>query len=760
MQQSAYQIDRQYSETFAVPLNDSAYFVGVGSSVDVFELTNDGAVFLDSKNLGTSNAFHSSTIGHNGGLYIAGPFDHSWSSPNFLGTDVGVWTLNASGENSFTQFPELQEYDWDTSIDAVGDTILISWRNGFELVYRLINAEDESYSDITIAANEGGAQTLQNPVSGLMDEETAYFVYEDLKSGSIISTILSLDGSSKKTIELFDDSRDSAHVDGVDSAEQDGRVAAAYQANDTEALGDSAGSDIVVTIFNQNSKELSFRANQAFIGDQRAPKVAFTDSGNVLVAYTDVSKAETNLELYSEQGAFLSGETLESSTTYGSGFSRLDDGALLFAYTDYTAGGAAVLKLKDNGSALLAEPVVSSEEPDLDEEAPSIASPDAIGRITENSGANQVVYIAEADDSSNVDFSLKSDNSDDSDSFTIDGSTGKVTLTEDPDFETKSSYNFTVVATDAEGNEAEQPIGLDVRDQLDGLLTARTGEVLSGMDVSVIDVPEGESGFYIRPVSLGKVSEVELVLKASQPVESLDFEIRDDNALGSFEPAAILDDWAVTRNTETPNHTKVAAFAPPGAGVELSGGEELVLGTLSTTSRTAAADISMTLDRLEVNESRLASVDIATTRSESDESGRYSFSVTSSDTMHLSASGAYADDTGQISAADALGALRLAVGLEDTSEPFDYIAADFDRDGRVTSQDAYEILKRAVDLSTALEANWVFTPSDADLSEIDRKNVVYPETIEVDHSHQNMGVDLVGTLLGDVSVAVDSIYTT
>src|SRR5690606_38133351 len=99
---------------------------------------------------------------------------------------------------------------------------------------------------------------------------------------------------------------------------------------------------------------------------------------------------------------------------------------------------------------------------DLDDSAPTITSAAAATDIDENSGAAQVVYTATADDSTDISngvtFSLKTDNADDASAFTINASTGAVTLTANPDHETRSSYAFTVVATDAVGIASEQAV--------------------------------------------------------------------------------------------------------------------------------------------------------------------------------------------------------------------------------------------------------------------------------------------------------------
>ncbi|MDP2507305.1 cadherin repeat domain-containing protein, partial [Oceanobacter sp. 3_MG-2023] len=109
--------------------------------------------------------------------------------------------------------------------------------------------------------------------------------------------------------------------------------------------------------------------------------------------------------------------------------------------------------------------------------------------IDENSGAGQVVYTATATDtgdiSDGVTFSLSGD---DAALFSINSSTGDVTLLADPDYETQSSYSFTVTASDGAGNHTDQAVTLDVND-LDEIaptasliLSMATEEVTASID--------------------------------------------------------------------------------------------------------------------------------------------------------------------------------------------------------------------------------------------------------------------------------------
>jgi hypothetical protein len=86
--------------------------------------------------------------------------------------------------------------------------------------------------------------------------------------------------------------------------------------------------------------------------------------------------------------------------------------------------------------------------------------------INENSGANQLVYTATSSDTADMStgstvYSLKvgSDTA-----LMLDAATGAVRLKANPDFEAKSSYVFTVVATDAAGNASEKTVTLAILD--------------------------------------------------------------------------------------------------------------------------------------------------------------------------------------------------------------------------------------------------------------------------------------------------------
>ncbi len=103
---------------------------------------------------------------------------------------------------------------------------------------------------------------------------------------------------------------------------------------------------------------------------------------------------------------------------------------------------------------------VASGGPISDTTPPQITSGATAQAIAENSGAGQVVYTATATDAGAITYSLKAGG--DATAFSINANTGAVTLTGNPNFETKPSYNFTVVATDAANNSAERAVSLAI----------------------------------------------------------------------------------------------------------------------------------------------------------------------------------------------------------------------------------------------------------------------------------------------------------
>ncbi|MFM9968210.1 MAG: beta strand repeat-containing protein [Burkholderiales bacterium] len=111
--------------------------------------------------------------------------------------------------------------------------------------------------------------------------------------------------------------------------------------------------------------------------------------------------------------------------------------------------------------------------------------------------------------------------------------------------------------------------------------------------------------------------------------------------------------------------------------------------------------------------------------------------------------------TKPITAADALDALKLSVGLAATkgSSWRELISADMTKDGKVTAADALEILKTSVGINT-IQPSWVFVPTDPafnpNLGSISRSNVTYSNEYNLANPSAT-SASITGILVGDVN---------
>ena len=367
----------------------------------------------------------------------------------------------------------------------------------------------------------------------------------------------------------------------------------------------------------------------------------------------------------------------------------------------------------------------------LDEVAPTITSSDAAS-VDENAGAEQVVYTAiasdDADISSGVTFALS--DSDDHASFSINSETGAVTLVDDPDFESKSSYNFTVVATDAAGNASTQAVTLGVNNQ-DEVAPEFADSAVS---ISIDEESGGDQVVYTTEAS--DTQDISTGLTYS--IAAFD---SDDSSLFSMDAETGELTLLVDPDYETASSYALTIVATDGAG------------------HTAQQAVTIQVNDLpEVPE-----VYVWHTRQLFD-------SVTKSETGEVNLPITELELGRVISAADALATLKIAVGLNpnrpdaETGEPlpvspFQYLAADVNQDGRVSAADALSVLKMAVNLEGAFERQWLMVSEDAPLwDEVNDRSLVSRSSIDWDAINAATdsaaaGTKMVGVLRGDTNAS-------
>jgi len=87
--------------------------------------------------------------------------------------------------------------------------------------------------------------------------------------------------------------------------------------------------------------------------------------------------------------------------------------------------------------------------------------------------------------------------------FSIDASTGVITFNNAPDFETRTTYTFTVTATDAYGNASTQEVSINISDVVENVGFKKTGQTKS-YDAGGNEVTDGsikDDGYYQKGVT-------------------------------------------------------------------------------------------------------------------------------------------------------------------------------------------------------------------------------------------------------------------
>ncbi|MFL2506120.1 MAG: tandem-95 repeat protein [Parasynechococcus sp.] len=248
--------------------------------------------------------------------------------------------------------------------------------------------------------------------------------------------------------------------------------------------GDKAGEDGFIQE-NSHHNEIIYRATATDTSDQ----ILTPSSANITFSLKEEDfNAQNDSELFS-----IDELTGDVRLTFDPDFENPKDAGSNPDIADNIYGFVVVATDQAGNTA---EKRVSLEVQDI-QLAPIATSPSRVS-INENTGAPQPIYTTQIEDYPYpMMYGLKNVN--DSESFTIDVSTGIVSLksTEFPDFETKNSYNFTVTLNGEEGN-SEKAVALTINNvdeaaAITGNLTASTDEDTSVTGKISATDPEGLS---------------------------------------------------------------------------------------------------------------------------------------------------------------------------------------------------------------------------------------------------------------------------
>lgn len=172
--------------------------------------------------------------------------------------------------------------------------------------------------------------------------------------------------------------------------------------------------------------------------------------------------------------------------------------------------------------------------PYSDDPLPVITSPSTVNSINDNSGSYQNVYTV----TSNVVATYEILEVDDFQSFTINETTGAVTLLDNPDSATKSSYSFTVLAENFMGESSPLVLTLDIVDITDPAVTvtnvnANTIQNVSSGGNTIYDVFVIENSSNVTLLNFGVVDASAVTAVSS---DTTNFELLANNNLKLLTP--------------------------------------------------------------------------------------------------------------------------------------------------------------------------------------------------------------------------------
>ena len=330
------------------------------------------------------------------------------------------------------------------------------------------------------------------------------------------------------------------------------------------------------------------------------------------------------------------------------------------------------------------------------------------------------------------------------------------------------SYAVTLKALDSGGLSAESKftfsvapdgVGVNVKPIMWG-----SNAVFNQLNVDMLPVGNLSNELYSLNIAVNKklgTFEAKLSSNADQAVGSFQFNL---NAA-----ADIVGNLQITKNSALSNWTiletgaiglqKYVAYTNSGLAADYLAKGQTILTLNGKLPSNLVAETLLGLSGMElgsVTKSNPLEWKSLEANTFSTDSSGYVFSELGNNGYEIFASEASAvQSSNAFSANDALLALRLALGLTQTERavsPYELIAADINRDGRVSVFDAYAIAQKALGVAEAPPTDFVFLDANADLSGINRRSVNYSEGVSfAGHADGDYDVALVGVLLGDVN---------
>ena len=205
-----------------------------------------------------------------------------------------------------------------------------------------------------------------------------------------------------------------------------------------------------------------------------------------------------------------------------------------------------------------------------------------------------------------------------------------------------------------------------------------------------------------------------------------------------------------------PNTGIAGQFILAGIGITALSAGSIKLGTLTLTAPTNPEHFDLSLSCGQLGDDTIAAFGISSDSMTTGFDGLYHH-IDIADGIYalISAKVCGTAEGNAVRANDALAALKIAVGMNPDSDgavisPYQYLAADVNKDGQVKAADALNILKMAVKLDTAPANEWLFVPESVGSESMTRNSVIWPDnptSVTLDH---DLELNLIGIVKGDV----------
>ena len=249
---------------------------------------------------------------------------------------------------------------------------------------------------------------------------------------------------------------------------------------------------------------------------------------------------------------------------------------------------------------------------------------------------------------------------------------------------------------------------------------------------------------------------------------SLDLAARATNSSQVSFTSALNSEWTPVTNAQGGN-VNFGAFLNNTASAGVTGA--LHVGTLSVVLDDPTAGTNVSLSELQVGAVSAQGVSLSLGSQMTETGGTFVLGGLGSDQYALSVSREAGDSGNAITSADALAALRIAVGINPNTDPdgvgpltalnlspYQVMAADANEDGKVNSADALAILRMAVKLPTAVPQEWFFVSESQDLwneetgtSALTRLAATWESGLGQVELSESGTLNVVGGLKGDVN---------